>query len=213
MLQSLWSLVSPPFCMSCRIGLPQREPLCIKCAREHLIPCVSKTLTINSCYVMPVHAASLYEGIIQRLIRAKHFNNRLAARQLGVCVARHAGLDWAAYDVVIPVPLHWKRWYKRGFNQAEVMAQQIASLHDLVVDTHLKRYRRSEYQASLTRVERQHNVANCFMYNKALNTLKDRRILLVDDVMTTGATLTAAAKVLAQGMPSAITAVVAARGR
>lgn len=99
-------------------------------------------------------------------------------------------------DLVVPVPLHVRKQRKRGYNQSEWIARGIAERMEKPLDTKtLYRAVESETQTNKTRYERWKNVENIFML-KTKNNLKEKHILLVDDVVTTGSTLEACAKVI-----------------
>jgi ComF family protein len=99
-------------------------------------------------------------------------------------------------DLILPVPLHWRRLYNRGFNQAAVVAQHLGKIsHKPVSVNILKRIQNTPFQGNLSLEERIKNVAHCFKVSKPQK-IKNKSILLVDDVMTTGATLNACAKTL-----------------
>ena len=117
---------------------------------------------------------------------------RFFAAQLGRYMA--AVPHWADVDVVIPVPLHWLRKWRRGYNQAEVIARELARAlgASLRADV-LRRARRTRSQTSLSAEERLRNVASVFVVRKPVQA---RHVLLVDDTFTTGATLAACHRVL-----------------
>lgn len=99
-------------------------------------------------------------------------------------------------DLVVPVPLHVRKQRKRGYNQSEWIARGIAERMEKPIDTRaLYRAIESETQTRKTRYERWKNVENIFKL-KTADALKDKHILLVDDVVTTGSTLEACARVL-----------------
>jgi ComF family protein len=116
-------------------------------------------------------------------------------------------------DVVIPVPLHWWRRWRRGFNQSEVLAHCIARELRVPCVAHALRWLRlTGEQKGLSPTARRANVHNAF-HCAANAAVAGKKILLVDDVMTTGATAHQAARALRQGRPAAIVLAVLAHGR
>ena len=111
---------------------------------------------------------------------------RYFAAMLGAAMAQQP--HWQDVDTVIPVPLHWRRKHARGYNQAEIIAAELAkALGATLYPKVLKRVRRTKSQTSLKAEDRLKNVSGVF----AVNHLPDnpRHVLLVDDTFTTGATL------------------------
>lgn len=208
--ETLLVLISPPFCVHCKKNLEQREPLCSDC--EALIePIVSALIKVQK-YTVPVFALSAYKGVIQKLILAKHHSSRVAARQLGQLMIKHPACPWDKIDYVVPVPLHWIRYARRGFNQAEVMARVIVGHFSKKLSCGIKRSKKTEYQAQLTRDARKKNVAEVFVLADAYKeSYYNKHILIIDDLMTTGVTLREVIALVAAGNPASITVLVAAR--
>ena len=98
-----------------------------------------------------------------------------------------------AFDLVTPVPLHWLRQWQRGFNQSELLARVISRSTGIPVERTLKRVRATATQAGLSNTGRRKNVTAAFQCRKDL---RDKRILLIDDVMTTGSTAASCAQAL-----------------
>jgi len=132
---------------------------------------------------------------------------------------RHPGDDergGGAWDLVVPVPLHWRRRLARGFNQAERIARPLAARLGLPMRPVLRRRRATPAQARLGRAERLGNLDEAFDVRQTLLRGRGMRLdgahaLLVDDVATTGATLDAAARALREAGAECVTAVVAVR--
>jgi len=99
------------------------------------------------------------------------------------------------FDVVVPMPLHWLRRWKRGFNQSELLAREIAKRSCVPVKSFVRRTKATTPQAGLTNAKRRANVKGAFRVRRP-DRVRGLRILLVDDVMTTGATASACARAL-----------------
>lgn len=141
-----------------------------------------------------------YHGAAQRLVTALKFQGvYLAAKPLQDAML--GCLDGRGYDALVPVPLHKRRLRERGFNQAAVLAEEIAKAHQLPLLDALWRRGNSRRQSSLPHDKRQENVRDQF---SARMPLKGKRILLVDDVRTTGSTADACAKALLEAGASEV---------
>ena len=137
-----------------------------------------------------------YEGTLRSLIHLfKYSHIRTLARPLSDLLAAALPLD-QVFDAVTPVPLHWRRQWQRGFNQSELLAQATARRRGIPVIHALRRARATETQAGLSNTERRRNVLAAFRPTRAAARLRGQRVLLIDDVMTTGATLDELARTL-----------------
>lgn len=115
-------------------------------------------------------------------------------------------------DVVVPIPLHWRREFTRGFNQAETIASQLARLLQLPMRANvIVRKRVTAVQPSLSPTLRWDNVRNAFRCRR-MASVKNRSVLLVDDVLTTGATCHEAARALKESGAKQVFVAVVARG-
>jgi len=112
-------------------------------------------------------------------------------------------------DIVVPVPLHKRRYAERGFNQAEIIAKIIGSIFDVPVHNVLERRKYTKHQAHLPRRERLINVENAF---NIIDDVCGRGIIVVDDVFTTGATLQECARILKTGGAKSVCGFSVARG-
>ena len=205
------TLIAPPLCSYCKIFLSQPDILCSTCAGR-ILPIVSNSMPINARYTMPVHAISAYQDPLKSLILAKSYSNIVASAQLGELMWQRTNIAQAQFDYIVPIPLHWTRFARRGFNQAHEMAKVISKHSGKPVHTLLQRTKRTQYQAALDAQERPSNVKDAFVLSANNAPLyKDKHLLLVDDLMTTGSTLRVAARELALLKPASMTAVVACR--
>jgi ComF family protein len=116
-------------------------------------------------------------------------------------------------DIIVPVPLHWSRLFGRRYNQAALLAMALGALTGkAVIPDLLTRRRATAKQGHLGRLARQRNVAGAFvLHPRRLQTLAGKRVLLIDDVITTGATVTSCAKVLRQAGAQAVDVLALAR--
>lgn len=155
-----------------------------------------------------------YIASIQPLIYALKYGNR---PRLGVELGRElaellASQSASSYDALVPVPLHTVRIRERGYNQAEYIAKGIAAiLHIPVQPTWIRRSRYTRSQTLLSAKERTRNLQNVIVGGKQRDFIKNMRILLVDDVITTGATLNSCALALLECGAQRVDAVVIAK--
>lgn len=214
-------LVFPPRCQLCGGSVAAQSGLCAECWSGLSIPgspacdrCqhpfssawqVAERAICPACLAAPpdhdgIAAATIYNDASRRLVLAFKHGRRIgiSATMARLMASRlpEPGNDW----LVLPVPLHrWRIWY-RGFNQAALLAQDIARIrgHQLLVDG-LWRKRRTRTLGELGRKARARTLAGAISVNPAFAAqLKARDIILVDDVLTTGATSRACVRVLKQ---------------
>jgi ComF family protein len=135
------------------------------------------------------------------------------ARHLAALLERAIPAD-AQFDLIVPVPLYWRRQWTRGFNQAELLAGHLAKRRGIPVVNALRRKRATATQAGLATAGRRRNVAGAFalrVKSRLDPKLAGKKILLIDDVMTTGATASACASVLKRGGAKSISLLTVAR--
>ncbi len=185
-------------CHSCRSSLPRvMPPLCPKCGRPQssgiLCPsCVSWQAQIDG-----IRSPFRFDGVIRQAIhQLKYRNLRALAAPLVQMLNDYLITNPVPGEVLIPVPLHRKRLRERGYNQSSLLARGLGKLTNLpVVDDCLVRQRSTLPQArTATVAERQSNVTEAFICCD--QRLRDKPVLLIDDVATSGATLNACAAAL-----------------
>jgi ComF family protein len=203
-------LLAPPACAYCAILLPEREVFCKTCVQK-IRPIVSKSIAITPSKHMTVFAITDYKDPLKKLILAKRWPHDVASYQLGQLIGQYTPIKDMPYDCIVPIPLHWTRYAYRGFNQAEIIASVLAQQIKKPMVHLLKRTVCTTYQAGLTQEKRHKNVHDVFTLNENVHVYSGKHLLLVDDLMTTGATLKAAARELLKVKPASITAVVACR--
>jgi ComF family protein len=174
------------FCISCRTPFQNSFPLD---AEGRCALCRSGLRGFDAAY-----SFGAYEGVLRKLIHLyKYGKVRTLARPLSGWLAQALPRD-EAFDAVVPVPLYWRRRLQRGFNQAELLARGLSRLTGIPVVRALGRVRPTPTQAGLSNSARRQNVAMAFHSRS----VQGKRILLIDDVMTTGATATSCALALKQ---------------
>jgi ComF family protein len=154
-----------------------------------------------------------YEGTLRHLIHLlKYGGLEPLARPLG---ARLAGVLAAAgrVDVIVPVPLHRSRRHSRGFNQVELLAAELSRVSGVPCDAGVvRRDRATETQTGLTHRERRLNVQGAFRVRKP-QAVAGRHVALIDDVITTGATVAACARALKEAGAARVVVLALARAR
>lgn len=202
------------FCPTCWESSPRIErPFCPTCGRPHRAGVGLGTRANFRCGPCStakkpepyrrVLAAARYDGAVQMAIKLFKFNDRpRLARPLGELLREQCAreLDCDIYDFIMPVPLYRVRRRERGFNQAELLANEIASLFPKAkIDHSLRRIRPTPAQSRLTTgPERSKSVRGAFGLADD-DHLKGKSVLLVDDVVTTGATVRECAAALVKG--------------
>jgi ComF family protein len=159
-------------------------------------------------------AAVRYDDIARTLVHALKYGDRLdLAPTLGRWMMQAGGALLAEADALVPVPLHWRRLWMRRFNQSAALAEVIAAHMKVpVAYSALARVKATRQQVGLTKFERADNVQGAFRVPPdARAHVKDRRLVLVDDVLTSGATVDACARVLLRAGAAAVDVLVFAR--
>lgn len=187
-----------PACAACHSPLDPRRtgPVCVECWSS-IRPAPGSD---------DARAAGVYEGSLRHIIHAlKYRGHASLARPLGALMRAAAG-DWLDDAVVVPVPLHPWRSLRRGFNQADLLACTL----DRPVWRALRRHRLGRPQAGLHADERRANVANVYVMRRLGRREIPADVVLVDDVLTTGATVEACARVLEEAGVQRVRALTAA---
>jgi ComF family protein len=188
------------FCLNCRTPFRNSFPLdsegrCMLCRNGR------RGFDEAFCY-------GAYEGTLRKLIHLfKYSGMRRLAQPLGALLSE-ALPRGRQFDLVTAVPLHWRRRFQRGFNQSQLLAQAIARARGIPAAEVLRRGSATRAQAGLSNAQRRENVAGAF---RARRRVAGLRILLVDDVMTTGATAGACARALKQAGAKSVSLAALAR--
>ncbi|MGE0282237.1 MAG: ComF family protein [Rhizobiaceae bacterium] len=211
-------LLFPPVCPACRRQVTEPGTLCGACwpklrflerpwcpvmgtpfAHDFGENFLSAEAIANPPPFERARSAVVYTGVARQMVQGLKYSDRTdLARWMAGWMARAGGELLAGADVIVPVPLHWMRFLRRRFNQSAELARAIAKRSDKTfAPLALKRVKATRQQVGLVLAERQDNVRAAFKVPPEHEIeVAGRRVLLVDDVYTTGSTVTAATKAL-----------------
>ena len=232
-LRAFVSLLYPPSCAGCAIPVEPGEYLCRSCDESALriVPpfcdkcsepfagAISGSFNCANCANRTldfVSAVSRYRsrGIVRKLLLdfkyRQHFHLRHPIASWLAENLNDARLRDRHFDGLIPVPLHPARQRERGFNQALLLAELLAKSSGIVVLDALERIRYTTTQTAYDRAERIENLRDAFRLRKK-SSVRGLRLLLIDDVLTTGSTLSECARVLKMAGAASVHAATAAR--
>lgn len=207
-LRHLPDILTRARCAACDLVLHDKAVFCAPCVAT-VVPSGWRTSGV------PTLAVAAYGGAVAEAIQRFKYRHRpdlarpLASLLLGA-VQQHELIHAANRYVITPVPLHAQRRVERGYNQAALLARQLATFTDWTLAPRmLSRIDATKAQAELDATARQRNVAGAFRA-RAPNAIEGRHVLLVDDVRTTGATLRECAAMLHGARASSVTGLVVA---
>ncbi len=208
-----------PFCRSClsRVHFIQ-SPLCMRCGvpfaveegRDHLCgDCVT-----SKAHFTVARAAGRYEEVLLDAIHRFKYQGKIHVGEvLGQFMAayEYSSFRIVDYTMLVPVPLHRKRLRERGFNQSVILAREVAKRHSLPMNfAVLRRKEWTEPQVTLGKDDRGANVRGAFEVTDS-ERIRDEKILLVDDVYTTGSTVKECSRVLKRGGAAEVAVLTLAR--
>jgi ComF family protein len=233
-VESTLDFVYPPVCIGCAAWLKKeersvcgaclerieriREPICRKCGRQ-LEYRAGRTASCPDCRAYPYtfhlcRSLAVYRGLTETMIHHLKYRGK---RSLGVLLGGMMAVrldelkQYESVQVIVPVPLHPKRINTRGYNQSAILAEAIGRKWSRSVDGGgLVRTRNNDPQVDLDGPARWSNVADCFAVGEGRD-FKERVVLLVDDVMTSGATIQACTATLLDHGAETVLAFTAAR--
>lgn len=213
--QEIVQILYPTLCIGCAHVIPKSLVVCEACLST-ITPIPSIRLPVHDNIFLSVYACAPYIPPIKRLITSKFSHNPSPTYYLAQLMHMLMPREHLQADLFVPIPLHWRRYAHRGFNQAYVLAQTLGHLTNTSVHQLLRRTRATEYQSKLKKIERHSNIIDAFApawwYHTSMEKIiQGKTIALVDDLCTTGNTLVHAAKIIARYQPQAIKAIVACR--
>lgn len=201
-LSSATPLAAEYFCAACQAPFASPYPLddnnlCGLCRRG--------MRGFDRCY-----SYGFYEGTLARLIQLLKYERieplaPILGGLLSNCLPRET-----AFDGIVPMPMHWTRRYLRGFNQAELLARDLSRRTGIPLLDVARRSRLTRAQVGLSDHHRRRNVAGAFSISRP-DRLEGRHVLIIDDVLTTGATAAACAGALKKAGAARVTALTVAR--
>jgi ComF family protein len=191
------------FCISCRTPFQNGFPLD---AEGRCALCRSGLRGFDAAY-----SFGAYETVLRELIHLlKYGKIQTLVGPLAALLLKSLPRD-ERFDAIVPVPLHWRRRWQRGFNQSELLARVVSQKTAIPVVRALRRTRHTTMQAGLSNTGRRRNVTGAFVCRGRVPGIEGGRILLIDDVMTTGSTAAACAAALKRAGASRVALLTVAR--
>ena len=218
-------LLFPPHCIGCRQAgawlcadclaqIPRVEPpFCARCGNAVATGGLCARCRTAPLQIECIRSAVYFEGVLREAVhRLKYYGRTALAEPLGGLMVAYWVQHPMPADVIVPVPLHTARLRERGYNQAALLAREMACRVGLALNEQtLVRRRATASQVKLDARQRKENVRDAFRCSD--NALTGKQVLLIDDVCTTGATLAACAVALHEGGARSVQALTLARPR
>ncbi len=221
--QAFIDLVYPPLCLHCKsLRQPGFTLFCETCQNalqilspdEHCPYCFTPEIEGKSspCYKCIKQkpefisaAVFSYSDSAASLVRQLKYGNQpyLAKGAGAYMAAQLLNLDWPMPDLIVPVPIAFTRWITRGYNQSRLLADSIGHILNVPVDDLLKRKSGGFSQAGLSHVQRM-NMDGSLIELKTGKLFQNKKILLIDDVFTTGTTAHKCVQALLEGYPTSV---------
>lgn len=198
-LEGILDYIFPQFCLSCH---QEGSMICQNCLQELSLlpenknPWPGENFIFQECYI----CLDYHHPTVKKLIKKYKYGffDNLAEPLANFYIQRIKNLGLNEDYILCNIPLHPSKKRKRGFDQTEILAKIIAQKLNLNYINLLQRTKRTKTQAQLDKPNRQKNVSQAFAINQKidLQTIKEQKIIIIDDIATTGATLNEAARVL-----------------
>jgi ComF family protein len=219
--EHLLQIIYPSFCIFCNDLVSPDDVACDPCLKNISVPATLE-LKVTELKSIKVYSLSEYTGPIRSLLMGKLNGNIASSKRAAKLALRTPNFNLFSNkeinknSVLVPIPLHWTRRLWRGFNQSSVMAEVYSEKTGIPVVNLLKKTKRTKYQSLLTKDLRAKNVKNAFELSGDISedflfSISSKRIILVDDLCTTGSTLVVAAKVLFKLKPRSVVAAATCR--
>jgi ComF family protein len=232
-LGAIFSLLYPPVCTICTEPVATGEYLCPACDDKvvRIVPpfctrcsepfpgAITGEFSCANCEHRHLHfeaAVSAYRsrGIVRRVVLDFKYGKQMHLRHLLgrwlLAALDDTRLRGRHFDMIVPVPLHPARERERGFNQATLLANLLGARRSTLTKAALERTRYTTTQTAFDRAERMENLRGAFRLRKRAD-VRGLRVLLIDDVLTTGSTVSECARVLKEAGASSVYAATAAR--
>ncbi|MCS7250513.1 MAG: ComF family protein [candidate division WOR-3 bacterium] len=206
-LKAFLDFFFPPLCFGC-LKITNNENLCFSCLQKIF----SQPIIVNK--KIKIYALGYFNIPFNNLIYEFKYHHRLFLKEIFAKALSNIIINdyyLKNCDYLVPVPLHKAKIRERGYNQSEILAKEISKIVNKDVLNCLIRKKNTKSQTKLKGEKRIENVKNAFIFDNRYN-IKDKRIILIDDVMTTGATLESCAEVLLENNAKEVFGLVIAVG-
>ena len=199
LLNALINLFFPTNCTVCKNLILTNKLMCSECSAKHIPP--KNFFLKQGSQLIQVVSLFEYRKPFKHFISSKFFQNtRPFALVADLFKENQEKLFHASFfdnSILVPIPSHWTRKFFRGFNQTEIFAENLAKEFKLPCINLISRTRATNYQAHLNKKDRQKNLHGAFEINTSIK-LENKKIILVDDLCTSGTTLKSAASLLSK---------------
>lgn len=200
-LKSLAPLVFPDRCVGCDQWLENHDAshsICPSCyLKLHFLKIPAFLPKLTKTYFDEAHSALAYEGVVLDWVHQYKFYKKFYFIPSFTFFLMQADLSWENYEGILFVPMHWRRRLLKGFNPSHYLGHSVAKNIGKPLLPALKKLKSTKPQTKLSAIERLKNVRGSFVLKKNFRQrVHKKTLLLVDDVLTTGATVNECAKVL-----------------
>ncbi|MGE0109014.1 MAG: ComF family protein [Bdellovibrionales bacterium] len=232
-INPIMDFLLPPLCLNCDSPVAAHQSLCPDCWKQLHFIAPPFCACCGASFDLPVEAGTLCAACLDRLpsydaarsvfmyddvskgliLRLKHADQLHPVPALAAWLIKVGGEFWGQADMMVPVPLHRWRLLKRRYNQAALLARAVARQIKIPVSYDvLQRIRATDSQGHKNRQERYDNLRGAFAVKNSA-AVKGRKIVLIDDVLTTGATVDTCARLLKEAGAAQVFVVTLARTR